>query len=177
MEVQIKCICPPNAVGQPRHEHDTIVLRDTLDFRRAVALRNEAIIARQGRADLAEILATLTEGYLIHGIESWTLVDEKGKPVPVDHQAIRDRLLTHIFEATKVGDEADGLYAEAIIVPLLAEASSSSPPSSTTGSTSAQAKASSPSKSRKRPSPSSTTTTRTDGIAATSVQLAGGSSS
>lgn len=175
MDVQIRCICPPTEEG-PRHEQDTVTLRDKLDFLAATAIRKATGFAESddetGRA--AEIYARLTEGYVLFGIEGWTVVDERGKPVPLSHSAIRSYLLAAPDAASEVGDAADVLYAEAILLPLLRKASSSSLPTPTKRPTSARRGSS------EKPTPlrrSSTSTTRTDDTETTSSVLDGVSSS
>ena len=87
--VEIACVCP----GTP-HERDTINLRDVMDFVHGKALRYRVQLLEDAeRADSALVLATLTEGYLLYGIESWTLVDDDGKPLPVNAETIRSALL------------------------------------------------------------------------------------
>ena len=171
----IDCVCPVKPDGSARHPGgDTVNLREKLDFRSALHARNTVILLRQeGVEDVAEILASLTEVYLRVGIESWTLVDAKGKAVPVSRDAVRDFMDAHPDAATTIGDEADEKYSEAVITPLVVRASKSSPPMPTSGSISAT-NGSSPTP-RKRSKPSSTTTTRTDGTGTTSPLLAGGS--
>lgn len=171
---KIDCICPPKADGEPRHpDGDTVTLRPKLDFRSGLAARNEVIILKQEdeQATTADILALLTETYLVSGIESWSLVDEKGKPLPVSRANVRAFLEEHPEEAMVVGDEADGLYSEAVITPLLKRARAYSPPTPINGSTSVT-NGSSPD----RPKPSkrsSISTTPTDGTARMSASPAG----
>ena len=92
MSVEIPCVCPPKQDGQPRHTTDTIELRDRLDFRSALTARNAIALAKEEDDDVssAEILAVLTETYLLLGIQSWSLVDEKGKKVEPSRTAIRE---------------------------------------------------------------------------------------
>jgi hypothetical protein len=170
----IECLCPPRADGTARHpDGDEVTLRPVLSFHDAIAIRNDVGLVTLNDSDATpgEILATLTESYLLFGIERWTLVDEKGKPVPVSKAAIRERLLTNLEAAVVVGEEADGLYAEAVVLPLLLRASKSSPPSPTDGPTSATS--GSRPRRPKPSSPSSTTTTPTGSIAATTRSPAG----
>jgi len=165
--VAIDCICPPKAGGEIRHlGGDTVVLKQTLSFHEAVSIRNSIGVLSADDPDVGvgEILATLTESYLLFGIDSWSLVDEKGKPIPVTKAAIRERLLTHLDPATVVGEAADELYATAVVLPLLQRASRSSPPTPTNGSTSP------PRASRRtRPKPSSPSSTTTSPMAATAM--------
>lgn len=176
--VTIECLCPPKAAGEVRHpQGDTVTLRERLDFRAAVTARNTIVFLKSEDPDAsaAEILAALTETYLLLGIESWSLLDAKGKPLPPSKAAIREYLLARPEIAMRVGDAADELYSEAVVLPLLARAQNFSPPTPTNGPTSAP-KGSSP-KPPKPSKPSSTTTTPTGGTVPTSLSPAGDSSS
>ena len=127
----IPCICPPRADGQMQHPGgDEIILRPKLDLRSTITARNAIAIAKSEDEDISvpEILAVLTEHYCLLGIESWTLKDADGKPVPVTRAAIRQFLDEHIDEAMIVGDEGDELYAEAVMRPLIRAASDSLQP-------------------------------------------------
>lgn len=134
MDVQIACICPPTASGEPRHESDSITLRDRLDFRAALRIKKAVALVPlddgSGTRGPA-VLAAMSEWYIREGVEAWTCVDEKGKPVPVD--------LARIFESPDldlVVDAADALYAEAVLLPLLQRTSRSLQRSPTEASTS-----------------------------------------
>lgn len=158
-----------------RHpDGDTVTLRATLGFTDALSIRNTMAMAvgEPGVTD-ADILALLTERYLYLGIESWTFVDERGRPVPVTRANIAGILFANPFVAMTVGDEADELYTSAVVLPLLGRRPTSSPRSPTDASTSAPKPSSTPRP--KRASPSSTTRSRTDGIATTSESPVGGS--
>jgi len=175
--VTIECVCPPKA-GETRHpDGDTVTLRPKLDFRSALTARNTIVVLKSEDPDAttADILAALTETYLIVGIESWSLTDERGKALPVSRVAIRDLMDRHPEAAMIIGDEADELYSEAVIAPLVARAQNSSPPTPINASTSAT-NGSSP-KPRKPSRPSSTFTTPTAGTERMSASPAGGSSS
>ena len=177
MTVEIPCVCPPKPDGQPRHIADTIELREKLDFRSALTARNAIALAKEEDDDVssAEILAVLTETYLILGIQSWSLVDEKGKKIEPSRTAIREFIEAHPDAAMEVGDAADGLYSAAVILPLVARAQKSLQPTQTTGSTSVTTD--SLPKPRKPSKPSLTTTTRMDATGTTSPLHAGGFSS
>lgn len=156
------CICPPKADGSPRHpQGDTVTLAERLDFRAGLAARNTVIVLKQEdeEASVGEILAALTETYLLHGITSWSFVDAKGKPLEVSRAAIREFMREHSEEAAIVGDEADGLYSSAVLDPLVKRARASSPPTPISASTSATngSLPAAPKRSRR----SSTTTTPT----------------
>lgn len=182
MDIAIRCICPPKADGEPRHEGDTITLRDTLGFVATQTARNAIHLARSEAAeqgtnlDAAYALALLTEQYLVLGIEAWTLVDEKGKAIPVNRATIRAFLEGEADDVVSfVSDEADGIYARKVMLPLLATAATSSQPTPTAGSTSPTRGSGRARKARS--SPSSITSIPTAGTATTSRRRAGGSSS
>lgn len=174
MDVQVRCLCPPDGT---RHEADTVTLKDTLSFHEALSIRNDAGLVRLNdpSATEGEILATLTESYVLFGVESWSLLDEKRKPLPPSKANIRAYLLTDTEAAMVVADVADGLYAEKVVLPLLMRASSSSPPTPTGGSTSARKD--SPPTPLRRSSRSSTSTSPTDATETTTPLLAGVSNS
>jgi hypothetical protein len=174
---RIGCVCPPRADGSTRHpDGDEVRLRERLDFRASVTVRQAVTLLNQDDpdADTAEILAVFTEQCLLFGIESWTLVDADGKPVPVTRTAIRAFMADHLEHALTVGDEADEKYTATVLLPLVQRAQNSSPRTPTDASTSA------PSGSTPTPptpsSPSSTTTSPTDATEMTSLSLVGASS-
>ena len=121
-----------------------------------------------------ERLAAIDTAYLLYGIESWTLVDGKGR-VPVSRETITTHLLGDIAAAMDVFAVAEEMYNPVVLFPLVRRGLSSSSSTPTTESTSAPT--SSQAKPPKRPSPSSTTTTRTGGTATTSELPGGGSKS
>lgn len=172
----IKCLCPTRD-GSVRHPGgDTVTVRPKLDFQGAVTVRN-VIALMSGEVGItdADMLAALSETYLYHGIESWTLVDEKGQPIPATRENIHDLLLADPMEAMLVSDEADALYQPAVVLPLVQRALGSLPSTQTDASTSPTTHSS------KRPrtpsSPSSTSTTQTDATETTPLSLVGASSS
>ena len=163
MDVTIPCPCP----GAP-HEEDTVTLRDKLGLRAGVSIQNllvDTITQSADRMTAADITGLLVEGYLLYGIESWTLVDAKRNPVPVSKETITDILLSDFTLAEPIANVADGLYPKAVADPLVRRANQSSPPTPTDESTSAP-----PTTLRPKPSKqSSTTTTPTDGTETTST--------
>lgn len=175
--MDIRCICPPKA-GVVRHPAgDTVELRERLDFRSALIARNTIVLLKQEDEDVssAEILASLTEVYLVAGIRTWSLVDERGKPVEVSKATIRKLMDEHPDVAMDLGDAADELYSEAVILPLVTRAQNSSLSTPTSASTSATTGSSrAPRKPLKR---SSTTTTPMAGTGMMQASPAGGSSS
>ena len=177
MNATIPCTCPPNKDGEPRHTEDTVTFRDRLDFQGAVTIRKAIgfLYANDPDAGPDEVLALMSTQYLLLGITSWSRVDEKGKPLEATRTAIRSFLDEHPDEAMTLVDPADDLYREQVLLPLLQKAQASSPPTPTSGSTSARTDGS-----EKRPRPlkrSSTSTSRTDGIETTSSPRDGVSSS
>lgn len=132
-EVRVPCLC-----GGRHPDGDTIHFRPTLDYAAVAAIRYGAQAARGEDAEMSvpEIMAVLNQGYLLYGIEHWTVEDENGKPLPVSRTAIRERLLTNVPAALMAGDAADDLYGPQVILPLAALGSSLSQPSPTSGSTS-----------------------------------------
>lgn len=132
----VGCLCPPN--GQRHPNGDTITWRETLDFRTALAARKAVSWARteDESVDVPDVLALLSEFYLTHCIESWTLRDAKGKAIEVSRPAVEQYILP-TDAAFDLAEIADDLYSDRILGPLVAAASTSSPPTPTNGSTSA----------------------------------------
>ena len=158
--VAIACPCPPLADGGRRHESDEVTLRERLGFVEASAVRN-GISLRRAEMDVedletAEILAVLTEGYILYGVSSWTLQDEAGKPLPVNRATIREHLLSNWEVASVLADAADEVYGPAVMLPLLVRASTSSRPSPTEESTSASRPSGMPARKPSKPSSIST---------------------
>lgn len=177
MDVRINCPCPPKADGGTRHDADTVTLRDRLDFHGAISTRNQIamLYLEDAAASAGEVLAVLSESYILFGVESWTLVDEKGKAIIVTRPAIREHLLGAPESIGELIEAADELYAPQVMLPLLAAAQKSSPPSPIKRSTSAKKASGTP-----HPTPlkrSSTTTTPTGDTGTTSASPDGGSSS
>ncbi len=170
----IDCVCPPRADGTARHPNgDTVTLREKLDFRSGVQARKSLVILKQEDpdADLADILAGLSELYVLVGIESWTLQDQRGKPVEVNRGTVRAFMADHPSEAMDVAEEADELYSAGVIEDLLKLAAKSSQPTQTDDSTSVTPPSSpTPRKPSKR---SLTTSSLTDGTATTSASPVG----
>jgi hypothetical protein len=171
MEVTIPCAC-----ANAGHDTDTVWLRELIAPRDALAISKDIEVLRSMDPDATagDVLAVLSEGYIVRGVESWTLLGEDGKPLEVTKAAVRERLLSRLDIASTLADVADELYAEAVMLPLLRRASPSSPPTPTEDSTSAPTD--SGSTPRKPSKPSSISTTRTGGTAKTSASPDGDSS-
>jgi hypothetical protein len=156
VNVTIPCPCPPKADGTARHEQDTVTLADTLDFRTRVTLRQSIRLAGGEEATEGEMLAALTEAYLLHCITGWTVVDAKGKALSASRANIREVLMGESDIGLVVADAADELYSSRVLIPLLVGVSTSSPGSPTVPSISPKSNGPTPPKPSK---PSSTTTT------------------
>lgn len=176
MDVSIPCICPPKGDEVRHPDGDTVTLRTTLPFQAVVALRYAIQVTKENdpQASVATILGVLSEHYILGGVESWTVVDEKNKPVEVTPTALRERLLMNLDAAMGVANVADDLYL-AVMLPLLNRVLTSSPPSPTSGSTSPTTGSSG--KPRKPSKPSSISHIPTAGTETTSSSLDGVSSS
>lgn len=172
MDVSIDCLC----AGRKHEKGDTVSLTDRLDFRTAIAIRNTVAVlyAEEPDADIADVMAVLTDAYLTRGIRAWTIRDKDGKPLPPSRANIRSVLMANQEAAETVGDAADELYQAAVMLPLLRKASASSPPTPTSDSTSPTTTSSTTSP--KRSKRSSTSTSLTVVTEATSSSLDGGSS-
>lgn len=116
MDTTIVCPC----LGTP-HETDTVTLRDALDFRSVTAMRHALKDLKREDPDVSwqEILATMTEHYLLFGIESWSLVDDKGEPLPATRPNVRLFLNQRPEQAADLSDVADSLYYSAVMLPLV----------------------------------------------------------
>ncbi len=167
--VKVKCLCPPRPDGLPRHEADYVNLRDRLDFRQAVAVRVDIRETVKAGGSEGELEGMLAESYVLHGVESWSLVDEKNKPLPLTRENLRNVLLADYDTGQEVANEADNLYTEAVVLPLLQRASTSlqgSPMPDSTSPTNGTP-------TRKPRSRSSTSTTPTGDTGTTSPRPAG----
>lgn len=170
VDVKVACPCP----GTP-HTEDTISLREKLPLLGGIAVQGLVVdalrAARERRSDAPNLNGKLAEGYLLNGIEAWTLVDELGSGIPVNEATIRTRLLSDFAVSAPIADVADDLYMEAVIRPLVTKAQTLLRNGQTNGSTSPPR--SGTSKRQKRSKPSSTTTTPTASTAETSPAPAG----
>jgi hypothetical protein len=152
----IPCPCE----GTPHPEGDTVQLRKRLDLAGGVRLQRLLIDANREGVDTAELSGRLAEAYLLVGVTAWTFRDKAGKPVPVNDGAIRELLLSDYERSALIAEEADGLYIEPVLGPLLSRARTSSPTTTMVASTSATGNGSPVTRSRSRRS--STTTIPTD---------------
>lgn len=120
------CGCP----GSP-HAADEVYLLPVLTFDGGTAA-DTAMRSMLGSGDADAVTREVVRAYLTHQVAGWNLVDEDGRPVPYDPAL----LLSDWAAALVVGDKADDLYSEALLAPLVAAASTSSPGGPTGASTS-----------------------------------------
>jgi hypothetical protein len=146
MDVTIDCGCPPKD-GQPRHSSDTVTLHEPILPIIRRALLYDLSLLGDG-ASVGDQLALLSEGYVLRCIDAWTLVDDKGKPVPPSRDNIRTLLLERPDYGDPVAKAADDLYSEAVLLPLLLGASTSSSAGRTGRSTSPATNGQTPHKKR-----------------------------
>jgi hypothetical protein len=176
--MDIPCICPAKPDGTKRHASDTVELRDKLGFLAVDTIKQSLALMylQDPDAGVPDIFAKVREGYLLLGVESWSLVDAEGNPLPVTKPNIREYLLEDHDIGSAIADVADDLYSEAVMRPLFKAASTSSPPTPTEPSTSPPT-GSSDSPTPTPSSPSSTTTSPTDVTETTTSPPAGASNS
>lgn len=142
-EITVACLCDPNESHPPNESRhlagDVVRFRETIDFRTAAIARKSIawLKSEDPDAGVPEILAMLSEFYLLHCIESWTLCDAKGKGLEVNKANVRAYVLAKSDVAFTLADFADDLYTEQVLLPLVATVRSSSPPTPTGASTSA----------------------------------------
>lgn len=172
MKIDIRCVCG-------NHEQDSVVLKDKLDWKDALVVRQalRLLYDDEPNPTSAQVLACLSGVYLSISIESWTLQerDERGKlqPIPVRNEQIERFIVPDYDIATTITDACDALYTEAVVLPLVQKASTSSPATPTDESTSPPTDTSStPPKRSKRSSISTIPTAVTE---ATSPSLDGDS--
>lgn len=173
--VWVGCPCE----GTPHPDGDTVYLRARLGLAAGTAVQSLVIEAKQtaGVAG-ADLLGSLAEAYLLHGVVSWTFVNPLGEPIPVTPDTIRSQLLDDFERGEAVASRADDLYLGPVVLPLLREASPSSPLTPTDGSTSQPIDPESSSRPEQTPSErSSTTTSQTVDTVTITAPLDGASSS
>lgn len=101
---EVPCPCPPFANGEPRHDHDTVMLRTRLHYGDLQAVSRAGSIL--GIWDNESATLKLME----LGIGSWTFTDDGGNPVEPSIVTIR---MLDPGIAQKIQDELDQRFAEA----------------------------------------------------------------
>lgn len=133
----VGCLCPPDGSRHPAGDEvtfrETLGFRDVLGFQRAIGWFND----QNPDADVPETLTFLSEWYLLHCIESWTLADAKGKRLQVSKANVSEYVLTKFEPAIELANFADELYTKVLLLPLANKGETSSPRSRMNGSTSA----------------------------------------
>jgi hypothetical protein len=143
-----------------------------LPFRAVATIRYNVGTARQEAGeDLSpgEVMAVLSEGYLLFGLAKWSL------KTPINRPAIREQVLDNPERGPVLSDRADAIYSEQVLLPLVKLAGRLSPSTQTNGSISPTMD-SLPSP-RKRSKRSLTSTSLTDSTEAITAAPVGGSSS
>lgn len=151
---------------------ETFQFLPRLPFRAVAAMRYNIGAARQEAGeDLSsgEVMAVLSEGYLLFGLAKWSL-----KP-PLNRQTIRSEILDNPMRGPVLSDKADAIYSEQVLLPLVNLAGRSSPSTQTNGSTSPMSDSSE--KRQKRSKRSLTSTSLTASTEAITAAPAGDSSS
>jgi len=159
-----------------RHpDGDFVTFRETMPFWRVEAMRVDIGDLGEGFTT-SDVLGLLSELYLVHGIESWTLQDAKGEPLPVNRATVTATILPRYDVAADLAEVADALYTAKVVLPLVARGSTSLPRSPMDDSTSRPSTDSIPSSvNGKRSKPSSISTTPTGDTVTTSESPDGGS--
>lgn len=102
--LDIPCPCPPLPNGEPRHDHDTIMLRTRLHYGDLQA------VSRAGSLFGVWDNEAATLKLMEIGIGSWTFTDDDGKPVEPAPATIR---LLDPAIAVKAQAELERRHAEA----------------------------------------------------------------
>jgi hypothetical protein len=109
--LDVPCPCPPLANGEPRHDHDTVMLRSRLHYGDLQAVSRAGSIL--GVWDKESATLKLME----IGIGSWTFVNDKGETVEPSTAMIR---LLDPGIGQQIQDELEKRYVaaqEAMTVP------------------------------------------------------------
>ncbi len=168
--VTVDCLCPPKGKAVRHPKGDKITLKPVLDFEAVSACRWAASIMRvtDPEASYAEMFGRVSKLYVVHGIESWTLVDAEGKARDVSPSDVRATVLQNVGAAIAVSDVAEELYGD-VMRPLLIGASESSPTSPTDESTSPPTTSSEKPQTPSKPSSISTIPTADTEVTASSL--------
>ena len=101
----VPCPCPPRPNGEPRHDHDTVMLRTRLHYGDLQAVSRAGSIL--GVWDKESATLKLME----IGINSWTFTNDEGQPVEPSPALIR---MLDPSIAGPIADNLDDKYGEAI---------------------------------------------------------------
>lgn len=111
-----ECLCP----GAPHAGGDTVFLRAELDVSGGLA-----VIAAMSSGEGEELIERMGRAYLVAGITDWTFTDEAGAKVPASRANIER--LRWTGSTLAIANAAADLYGEAVLAPLVATATGSSP--------------------------------------------------
>ena len=125
------CACP----GEPHPDGEVVNLRERLTLSQGIQLQSAILEASKSRLGGPAATGVLSEQYLLVGVESWNLVGMDG-PIPVTPETIAEHLLSDFERGNVASNQADELYAERYILPLVQRATNSSPSTTTDESTS-----------------------------------------
>jgi hypothetical protein len=120
------CACPGTPHGE---EGDIVLLAPKPSLACGLAAQGDMI---QAGTDGKLLYQLWRVTYLRHGVVGWNLVDDRGKPVPLDIE----ELLSDYELAGPAAEKADELYGEVVLRPLLARLQAISPDGPTDDSTS-----------------------------------------
>lgn len=119
------CACP----GAPHGDGDIVFLSPTPSLACGLAAQADIIASSSNGSILAQKWLVT---FVSYGATSWNLLDERGKAIPFDVQVILDDYTI----AAPVAEQADSLYGDAVMRPLLARLNASLDTGPTNGSTS-----------------------------------------
>ena len=109
IEVVVPCSCP----GKP-HEQDTVSLLPTMDVR----IGSAAMAAMKAApSSIPDLEGALSGAFLHFGPRAWTLVDERGDPLPLTIENIDERL-SWVNGGMEVAEKANELYAGDLFAPF-----------------------------------------------------------
>lgn len=110
IDITVPCSCP----GTP-HEQDTVSIPEVLDARLGAA----GTYAVQMNSEIADMEGGIAAAWLHNAPRAWTLIDDKGDPLPITATNI-DARLTWKNGGMEVAEKANALYAGDLFAPLVA---------------------------------------------------------
>lgn len=117
VEVRVRegdCPCP----GAP-HEFEVVYLEPDITLPMgAAAVFAIKLSTEQNPGDNDAMMAAIASAYLPLGIRSWTFVDEDGNPVRRTRENLEELIPWH-KGGMEVTEQADSLYAEKLMTPLV----------------------------------------------------------
>lgn len=127
IELRVRdCECPGHAHNGTG---DVVYMRPRASVPLGLAVEAD-VIAAAGNSQL--LRRSWIVSYIREGVVGWNLVDERGKPRPLDVQELVDDYAVGMV----IAEKADELYGDAVVTPLLTRLFEPSEPGSTDDSTS-----------------------------------------